>query len=318
MADPDSLVPVVKAAVEQHLSSTASGRAVFSRQLQQMEADQETTVAGTLEWDRDYLYFDGVIQERRVENGDQLISKSVLRIVKDASRYIISDTTTRNNRNSEVTSVQFHDVRSLDGTPYERYFISPIPLVAGTDLYHDTSPLTCLQPPDSPGVKYVNRTVSAGDTDGEIVILAEFAPGGSKELTFDLSYGGLWTRCRTRSPARGGEVLKEAKRVWGQNEAGHWYPTQSRNESRRGSWNGPLTAVTSLEISSYEPLSARAFTGQLRLDKLGPFPEGAVIIVEDATGNRVRQRIGSDRDAGFEDSLKELSKRLRTQGLGTK
>lgn len=308
------MLAIVRTAHEQQEADCASGRLQFRRHSVVSTEEQASHMEGSVEWDDDYLYFDGSFKEQwqgKVEGKldmDVDLTQRFLRSGDSAVGWSKIKKVTIGSDDTVENSVRVFPFGRLNRTPLVRSTPDPrIFLLSRDGVYGFALDLVQPTPTTRQGINF-KRTVAI---EGSIVtVTCMFKPPVEHIVLFDLDQGAMCTESRDihhyKEPVR----YCKSRRKLAKTANGIWYPTEVRREHREGSESAdPGTLL--LEILKFEPLGHRTMAAKAGLNSFGKLPNGTYIHEMDSTGKSHTRELGAEEEPDLESLLQEQAKALR-------
>lgn len=307
----DNIRTVLAAAEQQQIADLASGTMRFHEFLQQPDYGQETKVSGRLEWDEDYLFWDGLVrQKRRTPDGTRETTRTA-RVLRSRGLVLarLEDVPAKNEEAKVFLILRNAQSRSS----LDAFMPDPRELLFSVEaLRYCTTQLATRPDPVNPAGTSYDRTFEInGD---HVTVTCTFSERATFELQFSLNQGGLCTEHRHVHRVRGEDYYDVTRRELSQTGFGAWFPKRITSESRRGSWDGRIRGTSETTIETVEPLERRSYPGTPTLTTFGPIPKRAFIEQLDASGNVVRRKASDGESGDFEDRLRKQAESLRQRG----
>jgi hypothetical protein len=320
-AEDAMVLSVIREAQAEFQASTHSGRISFSRRIDNPDTGMLRESNGMLEWDEDYVYFDGTtkwttpgkekgtfslhMDDRvRFYRDDRNVAAWILRTPREGVEHGVKSLLTL------LPIAQFPKSGLHTSMP------DPELMMRTRDGFRSDFGLELVQ--EKPVTRKGNpmvRTLSVNDST--VTLKAVFPQRIEVTADFNLKKDCMCIRDsvvhRYVDPPR----FESMERTFEKSDDGRWYPASTRAEIRSGSTNGKLTFVGVTTIQRYEPLGKRRITAEPGINIFGPLPDGTDIQTIDAQGKLRHSLVGNRKKADEEDLLLMQSGQLKKKGLGS-
>ena len=316
----EPLLAILRSADAEHSTRCASGRMSISLRTEFPDTPNFIEMNGHVEWDEDYLFFDGFYKDRQGDKGDGgrpvLLADYRYRFVRSGGKSMgwtqrLGDWTQRYSSENWVVffpSTRFRDSRVERLTPNPVDMLTTFDGVAAEYPKH-LLPATAATPKGVPFVRELRQDGS------KVTVSSKYQHLMECETVFDLESGGLCTSRRIVHRYKSPEKITSSTRELVQSSSGTWVPVVSTFEDRKGSDSTSPFRVGRLEISNFEPLGKRRFVGTVTPSAFGKLPAGTEILELDANGKSSFRVVDAAEIQDLESQFLKLSDKLRGKGL---
>ena len=318
----DSLVALLRSADAEHCAECLSGSMSILLRNDYPESGDFTELKGDVEWDEDYLYFDGFyadqLQQIAGSTKPAATTDCKYRFVRsgdDAIGWVQRLGDWKGRFSSENWVVLFPFTRLRD-SKVMRLTPNPVTILTTYEGLAETEfPRNLLNESavNTKGVPFERELLRDGS---HVAVHSRYTHGMECTATFDLGSGGLCIDRKVVHLYKKPNKIVTSTRQYQQNALGKWFPAASTLESRVGSSSPDRTAR--VEISKFEPLGQRRFTGVVTQDALGKLPSGTEILEIDDDGKPSHRVVDPPDLDNFEDRLLQLTDKIRGTGFGGK
>ena len=320
IADDAEVLSVIRAAQEQFLASTKSGRVHFDRRSDHPDTGMVRESHGMMEWDEDYAYFDGTTMHTSPGK-------------KDGEYSLHMDDVTKFHHDGKNVLAWIQRMRQPPREPARKGFVMFLPFarVSRSGLYMTMPDPELLMRVDDGfrsghAVEYVQEkpVTTKGNpmersvlVKGSIVtVTARFPQRIEVTADFDLDLDCMCTRISSVHHYMDPPLYEMTERTFKKADDDRWYPALTRTDARRGTSDSGIIFVGECTIHEYEPLGERGVKVAAGLNSFGRLPDGTSVNTHDAQGKVRYSTIGKKAEPDEEEGLLEQSSELKAKGLG--
>jgi hypothetical protein len=318
-----ALLDLLKSANDEQTSNSQRGSMTFESEwslfasggvgeTRRFEAETRT-FRGTVEWDKDYLFLDGVRDELKPEANGVTRRHDGVKLVIAGGKAVSKLSLQQKIRNPIL--IVSSPVGSTGQVGIDGLYIPPQWLLTSPEIIYKTNLSNGL----FRIMRDSNLTAEQRDAremevnDNLVTVKCMYYNGTTGTHVFDLNLGA---RCVERKSFTYSGEYETFRRHWKQNPEGSWYPELSTLKISQNGFEGPPLREFKLVISEISYRPKHSIKPPLSLTAFGPIPPGASI--QEVMPNGQVQYRSYLRIAGenAQDELDRVAGQIENTGFG--